>query len=233
MALATCVSSLAPPAAALFRDPGKRQRASLPRRARWSLQRCVEHERDLHDLQHADRLVADLLNLVPAANRDMARAEAARIAMALIAKTRALDRQYQMVGSPLFHNFLIKMGGKASGYCFQWTRELHKALNDVSLQVFERVWGVAGMGGLTENNGVVIRVRGVEPGRPGEYLENAIVYDAWRGSGHPYWRGAIEDHYKWYIRLSEANVQAGVSDAIYSKEEEACNVQGATCKVQY
>lgn len=127
--------------------------------------------------------------------------EAEEISDHLIHTTRKLQTKYQMGKSPLWHNFLIKVGSKDGGYCYQWAEDLLKLMPQISYKYFERVWGVHNKGQYTENNAIIIKKRGGP-------LSNGIVYDPWRGHGGPFWKRVSEDNQQWKQLFTEDEILA-------------------------
>ncbi|MBI2345685.1 MAG: hypothetical protein HYV03_02105 [Deltaproteobacteria bacterium] len=191
--------------AAPDRAQRNRIRISGDMRRRWQV--CAALERDRDDLIAIERLTADLVALVQGGQAGSqppgVADEAEKIAAALIRTTRRESASYKMVGSPIFNNILIEWGAKERGYCYHWTEALLKALPSDPFVHFERHWGGANIGRATENNAVIVTARGVP-------VTSGIVYDAWRGAGHPWWRAVRDDHYRWGERYDEAAIRGGL-----------------------
>lgn len=194
-----CVARMPSSQRLAFQEPGRRTRVQLSDAARKRWQECRERERDWTDAVAIDTLAADLRRLVPQAE---AAAEAVAIATTLVQTTRTEGARYRMVGSPLFNNFLIRIGAKERGYCYHWTEALLNALPRAPWQYFERHWGGANVGRMTENNGVILTARGAP-------VASGIVYDAWRGAGRPWWKSVRDDHYPWTERYGENEILSG------------------------
>lgn len=164
------------------------ERADLDRRA------IVEISEALQQLPLSPKL-----KIVP---QNTVTKEAKLIASRLVNQTRETNKEFRMTTTPNWHNFLIHLGKRKKGYCYHWVQELLKALPGEPLQAFERHWGVA-YKTLDENNAVIITRRGAP-------LETGIVYDAWRGSGRPWWKHVKEDKkYKWRQRFHEGQILRG------------------------
>lgn len=170
---------------------------------RQKYQECAELKRDWNDLQAIRDFKQDIMKTYKESLSTPVNAEAARvedeadfIARSLVETTRVVGKDFKMVGSPLFNNFLVHAGIKKEGFCYQWLPHLFKALAKREPVYFERYWGGANVGKITENNAVVIAPKGAA-------LKNGIVYDPWRGAGKPYWRSVDGDTYKWVIRYKE------------------------------
>jgi hypothetical protein len=116
--------------------------------------------------------------------------EAQRLADCAYITSRQLARDYHVVGPPLFHNFLVNIGMRERGLCFQWARDLFAKLNQVPLQTLELHWGAARAGTWREHNCVVVTAEG-------QSFKKGIVLDAWRHSGRLFWSRVEADHYPW------------------------------------
>ena len=116
--------------------------------------------------------------------------EAQQLADCAYLTSRQLARDYRVIGPPLFHNFLVNIGVRERGLCFQWARDLFVKLNRLPLQTLELHWGAARAGTWREHNCVVVTAKG-------QSFEEGIVLDAWRHSGHLFWSPVRADHYPW------------------------------------
>lgn len=116
--------------------------------------------------------------------------EAQWVAASAYATADQLRRDYRVVGPPLFHNFLVNVGIRKRGLCFQWAEDLLARLDSSQPSSLEFHWGEARAGTLREHNCVVVTSRG-QPFRDG------IVLDCWRHSGQLYWSALTADHYPW------------------------------------
>ena len=116
--------------------------------------------------------------------------EARRLADSAYLTARQLARDYRVIGPPLFHNFLVNIGVRERGLCFQWARDLFVQLNRLPFQTLELHWGAARVGTWREHNCVVVTAKG-------QAFEEGIVLDAWRRSGHLFWSPIRADHYPW------------------------------------
>lgn len=202
--LETCVAQLPSSARLAFRESKTRRTTRIAPRLRRRWRTCLAGERDIADQEAIIALRNDMLALLsPSNTQDAARGEAEAIATRMVRETRRVSEQFDMVGSPLFNNFLVHIGAKQAGFCYQWTATLAKALNALPWQYFSRQWGVANLQKATENNALVITARDAP-------LHDGLVYDPWRGAGTPYWRSVAGDHYHWTTRYTERNVSQGV-----------------------
>jgi hypothetical protein len=116
--------------------------------------------------------------------------EADLLSKKIIQKLYDLSNEYAIVGSALFHNFLINVGAKEKGFCYHYTDTLRKMLAKHHWHHFDFHWGAAWNGTFRENNGLVITGKG----RP---FESGIVIDPWRSASKPYWHTVQGDRFPW------------------------------------
>lgn len=121
---------------------------------------------------------------------EVAEVEAARVADVAYDYPRELAAQYRLVRPPLWHNFLINLGLKKRGLCYQWAEDLEAKLQAMKLQTLELHWGVAHPGSFREHNTVVLTA-------PRQPFDSGIVLDPWRHSGVLYWGVVTDDTYPW------------------------------------
>jgi hypothetical protein len=205
--LTTCVAQLPSRLRLAFRNPSQRRRVQIPRRLRNKWRTCHALQRDVTDREAIFALRNALVQLKGYASFEKAdhavQIEATQIAIPIVETTRHVAKKYQMIGSPLLNNFLIHTGIKKAGFCYQWTAELLRSLQDLPWQHFQRQWGVANLQKVTENNAIIITVRALP-------IATGLVYDPWRGAGKPYWRDVKSDHYQWTTLFSEYQLKLGV-----------------------
>lgn len=140
-------------------------------------------------------------------------AEADLLATTLVRRTRAVNREYQMWGSPGVHNCLILAGVRHHGFCYEWVPALLEALPPQPLRFFERTWALALKEEQHENNALVLTRRGAP-------LHLGLVYDAWRGLGHPYWLRVEQDReWSWFVRFFEDEILAGRAHVVPVRRE--------------
>jgi hypothetical protein len=128
-----------------------------------------------------------LMELSPTVSAD----EARRVAYVAYTNGRELAQKWQMVSSPTFQVFLINIGVKKGGYCYQFATELLLRLNAEKLQTLELHWAESDAGTDTEHNVILITARG-------QPFEEGILLDNWRRSGRLLWGPLSGDpDHKW------------------------------------
>jgi hypothetical protein len=177
---------------------------------------CNDAKRSRDDARDMAKYRDDLLKMYDAApvkpaTRAIAQQESEDIASRMISTTNAIDQKFNMVNSSILNNLLVNIGAKDGGQCYQWVRELLKALPSQPYAVFERTWGGSHVHKFLENNSVIFTVRGQD-------VQTGILYDAWRDHGHPWWRFVKNDHYPWSVRFTEAEVIEGTALVIGNAE---------------
>lgn len=139
-----------------------------------------------------DALRDELLALAPTVRR----VEAERLARCALETSERLRRDYHVVGSPWFHNFLVNAGIRKRGLCFQWARDLMDCLAELHPKTLDLHWGAARAGTLREHNCVVVTAKG-------QPFTRGIVLDAWRHSGRLFTGPVATDHYPWKEDLAD------------------------------
>ena len=139
-------------------------------------------------------LTARIVALSPSVNPE----EARRIAYIAYTTGRELARKWRMVSSPTVQSFLINIGVKKAGYCYQFATELLLRLDAEKLQTLELHWAESSVNTDGEHNVIVVTARG-------QPFEQGILLDNWRYSGHLVWRQvAMDPEYHWKENKSEA-----------------------------
>jgi hypothetical protein len=85
-----------------------------------------------------------------------------------------------MVSSPTLQSFLINIGVKKGGYCYQFATELLLRLDAQKLQTLELHWAESDAGTDTEHNVIAVTARG-------QPFAQGIMLDNWRHAGHLLW----------------------------------------------
>jgi hypothetical protein len=121
-------------------------------------------------------LRARIVGLAPTVNPD----EARRVAYIAYTTGRELASKWHMVSSPTVQSFLINIGLRKGGYCFQFATELLLRLDAQKLQTLELHWAESDAGTDTEHNVIAVTARG-------QPFAQGILLDNWRHSGHLLW----------------------------------------------
>jgi hypothetical protein len=121
-------------------------------------------------------LRARLAGLSPSVNPE----EARRVAYIAYTTGLELARKWEMVSSPTMQSFLINIGLKKGGYCYQFATELLVRLDAQNLKTLELHWAESDAGTDTEHNVIAVTARG-------QPFAQGIMLDNWRRSGHLLW----------------------------------------------
>jgi len=128
-----------------------------------------------------------LLALSPAVSPD----EAERVAHCAYTTGRELAREWRVVWMPGVQNFLVNIGARKGGLCFQWASELLTRLNALRLQTLALHWAESYAGRPGEHNVIVVTAKG-------QPFDKGIVLDNWRYEGHLiYGRVTMDPEYRW------------------------------------
>jgi hypothetical protein len=128
-----------------------------------------------------------LLALSPAVRPD----EADRVARCAYTTGRELAREWQVVSLPGVQNFLVNIGARKGGLCFQWAGELLIRLNALKLQTLDLHWAESYAGTGAEHNVIVVTAKR-------QPFQKGIILDNWRYQGHLVYGGVPTDpQYIW------------------------------------
>jgi hypothetical protein len=121
-------------------------------------------------------LTAGLVQLSPSVSPD----EARRVAFTAYTTGRQLAVEWRMVRPATVQSFLIKIGARKAGHCFQYANELLLRLDALKLRTLELHWAECDPGAFDEHNVIAVTARG-------QPFEQGIVLDNWRHSGRLVW----------------------------------------------
>lgn len=137
--------------------------------------------------------IADLDRAILSLGENVDADEASRAARVAIDYSLQLAREYDVSGSPLFHNLMVNLGIKSRGLCKDWTRDLGNRLRQENFRSLDIHWAIANYESYfrLEHSTVVISARG-------DALQQGLVLDPWRNSGILYWARTPDDtDYDW------------------------------------
>src|SRR5437763_4433304 len=123
-----------------------------------------------------------------------------------------LRRQWRVVWLPGVQNFLVNMGARKGGLCFQWATELLVRLDALKLQTLELHWAESGANTGAEHNVIVVTARG-------QAFGEGILLDLWRYSGSLVWAHVgMDPDYRWTENKSELARRLGGTRDVASKQ---------------
>jgi len=123
--------------------------------------------------------------------------EARRLAHEALTYSRTLAERYRVSASPWVHNFLVNVGLRDRGLCYQWADDLYTHLAALHLKTLALYPVGANIGSyLTEHNALaVLPTHHVTP------LEYGVLLDPWRHSGDLFFLPVGKDtKYRWRVR---------------------------------
>ena len=123
-----------------------------------------------------------------------------------------LRRQWRVVWLPGVQNWLVNIGARKGGLCFQWATELLVRLDALKLQTLELHWAESFLNTGAEHNVIVVTARG-------QPFEQGILLDNWRYSGHLVWtQVAMDPEYHWKENKSELARRLGRAREMASRQ---------------
>jgi len=138
-----------------------------------------------------------LTHMLTALDRSVDPTEAHRLAHEALTYSRTLAARYRVETSPWMHNFLVNVGVKKRGLCYQWADDLQSHLAHLHLKTLTLYPVGANIGDYwREHNALaVLPTHHVTP------LSYAILLDPWRHSGNLYFVPVGQDtKYRWQVR---------------------------------
>ncbi len=138
--------------------------------------------------------------------------EARRVAYAAYITGRELHREWRVAWLPGIQNFLVNMGARKGGLCFQWATELLVRLDALKLQTLELHWAESGANTGAEHNVIVVTAKG-------QAFGEGILLDLWRYSGSLVWAHVgMDPDYRWTENKSELARRLGRTRNVASKQ---------------
>lgn len=128
------------------------------------------------DEKSINKLRDALVALAP----DVDPGEAELLSVTAHTTSRSLAREYGLVLSPIFQNFLIQIGRRQRGWCGHYARDIGERLKELKFKTLVLHWGAAFAGTMDESNCLVVTARN-------QPFEDGIVLDGWRRGGQLFW----------------------------------------------
>ena len=128
--------------------------------------------------------------------------EAKLIANESILYSVTLSEKYEVTTPPLVHNFLVNVGAKDRGLCYQWSDDLYKHLKQYRIKSMTLKPVGAYVGSYwREHNALALLPKG------SQNLSRGVLLDPWRKSGRLYFVPINNDpEYHWQIRDDRCEV---------------------------
>jgi len=138
---------------------------------------------------------ARLSNILTSLDTSIPRPEANRLAKDILQETAKLTQEFKLTSPPLFHNFLVNVGVREKGLCYQWSDALYAHLHKRNYPSFSFHLYGANIGKyFSEHNTLVVA-------KKGRVQKDGIVIDPWRNSGELYFSHIQDDvAYHWVHR---------------------------------
>ncbi|TNF18208.1 MAG: hypothetical protein EP318_19115 [Rhodobacteraceae bacterium] len=160
--------------------------------------------------QALDAQIAALTEALVGLGPGVDRGEAARMAGIAVRQPLVWAREWQVVDSPLRHNFKVIHGQRDKGVCRDWANALHAALRQGNFRTLKLHVGMANARNVKlEHVSVIVSARGMP-------MAEGLVLDPWRvGQGRLWYGKAAEDpRYTWEtlesVRAWQAKMKARI-----------------------
>jgi len=134
--------------------------------------------------------------------RDIKPSEAKILSREAISYSKQLAARYEVTAPPLVHNFLVNVGIKKRGLCYQWSDDLYGHLRSFHFKSIQLKPLGANVGRYwSEHNALAVLPRGDSD------LSHGLLLDAWRRAGTLYYTPITKDpEYTWRIRTDRCAV---------------------------
>jgi hypothetical protein len=112
--------------------------------------------------------------------------ESKELATLAVTYSKVLANRYNLVSPPSYHNFLVNVGEREKGLCYDFVDDLMVEINSRGFKSFQFRWGRANGNALNEHNVIVVLGKGVS-------FHDGVVLDAWRNSGKLFFTKVKDD----------------------------------------
>ena len=163
-----------------------------------SLSACTPHFNPILTTSQEHILYTQLKKTVKGIDTE----EARRLSKEAIQYSKKLATQYKVSTPPLVHNFLVNIGMKERGLCYQWSDDLYTHLQSFHFRSIQFKPVGANVGKYwSEHNALVVLPRDDDAMRYG------VLLDPWRNSGKLYSAPILKDpEYRWRIRTDRCDI---------------------------
>ena len=139
--------------------------------------------------------VEELSKLLRSLNNSIPPTKAELLSREIFKETAKLTKKFKPVSEPHFNNFLINVGVKDKGLCYQWSDALYIHFSGKNYHDFEFHLLVANKGEYFYEHNVLVVVA------KGEKVMDGVIIDPWREPGKLYFSKVNEDKkYEWRHR---------------------------------
>jgi len=152
---------------------------------------CAVKYDTLHPYHDTSRVIL-LQNKLQSLSTSVNPREAQDMSVFALNYTKVLANKYEVILSPNFHNFLINIGLKSRGLCYNYADDLSLALKQRAYQSFRLYRVIHKKGTIREHSAVLVRAKDRD--------DKAVILDGWRNSGILYFSYLKDDsNYNWKI----------------------------------
>jgi hypothetical protein len=136
-----------------------------------------------------------LSRLLSSLNSSIPKVQSHALAKEIYAQTQRLSKEFHLTSPPQYHNFLVNIGIKEKGLCYDWSDALYLHLKHQNYFAFDFHLMGANIGDYWREHNVLLIVA---KGKP---IDTGIIIDSWRYSGKVYFAKLKEDRkYFWIHR---------------------------------
>jgi len=104
--------------------------------------------------------------------------------------TKVLANKYELIISPNFQNFLINIGVRKRGFCYNYADDLVYALSNRGYKSFKLYRIIHKKGSIREHSAVLVSSH--------DNSDKGVILDGWRGAGELFYSLLKDDsEYEW------------------------------------
>ena len=150
---------------------------------------CAIKYKNIHSTVQ-DKDVRKLTKMLTKLDKSIDKQEALDLALFSTSYTKHLANKYGLVISPNFQNFLVNIGVKKKGYCYNYADDLGSALLKRGYKTFDIYRMIHKRGTIFEHNSIMIT--------PLWTNKKGVILDGWRNAGTLYFSRKKDDtDYDW------------------------------------
>ena len=123
-------------------------------------------------------------------------AEAELVAVTSHQTARRLAKEWRVVPPAPLQNFLIHIGARERGFCFDWAHGIGAQLRTLTLKTLTLHWAEAYPNSRLEHNVVVVTPND-------QPIQTGYIIDGWRAAGRLLWWPVLKDEYPWKENMAE------------------------------
>jgi len=155
---------------------------------------CTAHLSSTPQIQHLSTLLRTIDKSIP-------KEASGSLSQEIYKHTQVLGKAFKLTSPPTYHNFLVSIGAREKGLCYDWSDALYIHLKSQKHPYFTFHLMGSNIGEYwSEHNALVISSKN-------HSLDEAILIDPWRNSGELFFSKVKDDKkYQWTHRPKRCKI---------------------------